>query len=271
NKAISTRIGAHTPSVAWYVACCLAGMDIVSSVAASRLVAQQRVMDVLADNIANANTSGFRAERVQFSDWLLRQRAADAPKGDRTIAFAQDRATWREQRAGTITRTGNPFDLAITGDGFFTVDTPRGPRLTRDGRFGLLPDGTLADGAGQSVLDSNGRPIVLSTTDTQVTIAGDGTISSENGQLAKIGVVQLGDPAQMTAEGSTRFRADTATSLMTAPGLVQGAVEDSNVQPVLEVTRMMDGLRQFQFVSQLVQAEHDRQQAVIDKLLPQQS
>ena len=127
---------------------------------------------------------------MQFSDWLLRQRAADAPRGDRTVAYTQDRATWREQRAGTLTHTGNPFDLGITGDGFFTVRTPRGPRLTRDGRFGLLPDGTLADGAGNAVLDNNGRPIVLSTTDTQIAIAGDGTISSENGQLAKIGVVQ---------------------------------------------------------------------------------
>ncbi len=256
---------------AWYAACCEAGMDIVSSVAASRLVAQQRVMDVLAHNIANANTAGFKAERVQFSDWLLRQRAADAPRGDRSVAYTQDRATWREQRAGTLTHTGNPFDLGMTGDGFFTVSTPRGPRLTRDGRFGLLPDGTLADGAGQSVLDNNGRPIVLSTTDTQIAIAGDGTISSENGQLAKIGVVQPADPLRLTAEGNTQFRADGATTLMTSPGLVQGAVEDSNVQPVLEVTRMMDGLRQFQFVSQMIQAEHDRQQAVIDKLLPQQS
>ena len=74
-------------------------MDIASSVAASRLVAQQRVMDVIADNIANANTPGFKAERVQFSDWLAPQKGTDAPRGDRTIAYTQDRATWREQRA----------------------------------------------------------------------------------------------------------------------------------------------------------------------------
>jgi flagellar basal-body rod protein FlgF len=246
-------------------------MDIVSSIAASRLVAQQRAMDVTAVNVANANTPGFKAERMLFSDWISRQSGVAAAPGEGGIAYTQDRATWRDQRTGTLTHTGNPFDLGITGDGFFTVSTPRGPRLTRDGRFGLLPDGTLADGAGQSVLDSNGRPIVLSTTDTQITIAGDGTISSENGQLAKLGVVQPADPLRLTAEGNTQFRADGATTLMTSPGLVQGAVEDSNVQPVLEMTRMMDGLRQFQFVSQMIQAEHDRQQAVIDKLLPQQS
>ena len=245
-------------------------MDIVSSVAASRIVAQQRVMDVIADNIANANTAGFKAERVQFSDWLVRRQGSDAPQGDRTIAYTQDRATWREQQAGTLTHTGNPFDLGLTSDGYFTVSTSRGPRLTRDGRFGLMPNGTIADAAGDAVLDSNGRPIVLSTTDTQITIAGDGTVSSENGQLAKIGIVQPTDPMQLSAEGSTLFRSGSSTTAMASPGLVQGSIEDSNVQPLLEMTRMIDGLRQFQFVSQFIQAEGDRQQSAIDKLLTQQ-
>ena len=243
-------------------------MDIASSVAASRLIAQQHAMDVVATNIANANTPGFRAERVQFSDWISQQTGSDVPPGGATVAYTQDRATWREQQPGTITHTGNPFDLALAGDGYFTVNTPRGPRLTRDGRFGPMPNGTLADSSGNAVLDTNGQPIQLAPTDTQVTIAGDGTLSSQNGQLGKIGVVQPTDPAQLAAEGGTLFRANGATTAVPAPGVLQGAVEGSNVQPVTEVTRMMDGLRQFQFVSQFVQAESDRQQAVIDKLLP---
>ena len=133
-----------------------------------------------------------------------------------------------------------------------------------------MPDGTVADGAGNAVLDSNGRPIVLSSTDTQIAIAGDGTVSSENGQLAKIGVVRPTDPMQLAAEGNTLFSSGSPTAAVTSPGLVQGSMEDSNVQPMLEMTRMMDGLRQFQFVSQLIQAENDRQQSAIDKLLPQQ-
>jgi flagellar basal-body rod protein FlgF len=241
-------------------------MDIVSSIAASRMVAQQRAMDVTAANIANANTPGFKAERMLFSDWLSRQRGAG---GDRGIAYTQDRATWRDQRAGTLTHTGNPFDLAITSDGYFTVNTPRGPRLTRDGRFGLMPSGTVTDSSGNSLLDTNGRPIVLSQTDTRISIAGDGTISSENGQLSKIGMVRVTDPMGVTGEGDTQFRADAPTAPIAAPGLVQGAVEDSNVQPVMEVTRMMDGLQNFPFVTQFIQAEADRQQAAIDKLLPQ--
>jgi flagellar basal-body rod protein FlgF len=245
-------------------------MNTVSSVALSRLAAQQRVMDVIAGNLANANTPGFKAGRVQFSDWLTRERGTDAPHGDRTIAYTQDRATWREQRVGTLTHTGNPFDLGITSEGFFTVRTANGPRMTRDGRFGLMPDGTLSDSAGSAVLDNNGQPIVLAQTDTQIAIAGDGTVSSENGQLGKIGVVAPTDPMQLTAEGNTQFRSGSPTAPVTSPGLVQGSIEDSNVQPMLEMTRMIDGERQFQFISQLIQAESDRQQAVIDKLLPQQ-
>ena len=243
-------------------------MDITSNIAASRLVAQQRTMDVIADNIANANTPGFKAERMQFSDWLNRQSGTAVPRGGRAIAYVQDRATWREQQAGTLSHTGNPFDLALTGDGYFTVNTPRGPRLTRDGRFGLLPDGTVADASGNALLDTNGRPLQLAPTDTRVNVAGDGTVSSENGQLGKIGIVRPNDAMQMAAEGGTQFRATGPTAVVAAPALVQGAVEDSNVQPVLEVTRMMDGERQFQFLAQFMQAESDRQQQVIDKLLP---
>jgi len=245
-------------------------MDSISTIAASRLVAQQRVMDVIANNIANADTPGFKAERVQFSDWLVRQRGTDTPQGDRTIAYTQDRATWREQQAATLTHTGNTFDLGLTSDGYFTVSTSRGPRLTRDGRFGLMPSGTITDGAGNAVLDTNGRPIVLSPTDTAISISGDGTVSSENGQLAKIGVVRPDDAMRLSAEGNTLFRSDSNTTPVTSPGVVQGSMEESNVQPVLEMTRMMDGLRQFQMVSQFIQAEGDRQQALIDKLLSQQ-
>ncbi|HUB13901.1 MAG TPA: flagellar hook-basal body complex protein [Acetobacteraceae bacterium] len=245
-------------------------MDLASSIATSRLVAQQRALDVIAGNLANANTPGYKAEHVLFSDWLSRQSGGTTPPGGNPIAYTQDRATWREQRPGTVTHTGNPFDLAVTGTGFFTVNTANGPRLTRDGRFGLMPSGTIADAAGNPVLDTNGQPIQLAPTDTQVTIAGDGTVSSENGQLGKIGIVQPADPALLAAEGGTLFRSGSPTTPVAAPALEQGAVEDSNVQPVLEVTRMIDQERSFEFTTQMLQAESDRQQNAIQKLLPQQ-
>ena len=132
-----------------------------------------------------------------------------------------------------------------------------------------MPNGTVADSAGNALLDTNGQPIQLSSTDTQITIAGDGTVSSENGQLGKIGVVRR--PIRCSSPPrATRCSAPTRRPPRSRrPALVQGAIEDSNVQPVLEMTRMMNDLRQFQFMSQFIQAEADRQQSAIDKLLPQ--
>jgi flagellar basal-body rod protein FlgF len=243
-------------------------MDITTSLAASRLVAQQRAMDITANNIANANTPGFRTERVQFSDFIDRRAGTAAIPGGRDVTYTQDRATYRESQPGSITHTGNPYDLALSGDGYFTVSTQAGPRLTRDGRFAPLSDGTLADSSGNAVLDTNGKPIQIASTDTRVTIAGDGTVSTENGQVGKIGVVQPTDAMKMRAEGATNFISDGPTSPVKSPGIVQGAIEDSNVQPVMEMTRMMNDLRQFQLVTQFVQAEGERQQNAIDKILP---
>jgi len=243
-------------------------MDITISLAASRLVAQQRAMDITANNIANANTSGFRAERVVFSDWLDPQSNTASVPGGRPIAYTQDRATYRESQPGTLTHTANPLDLALTGDGYFTVNTKNGPRLTRDGRFGRMPDGTVADASGNAVLNVTGQPIQIAPTDTNIAITGDGSISSDNGPIGKIGVVQPTDPMKLRAEGGTNFISDTTTAPVAAPRIVQGAIEGSNVQPVMEVTRMMNDVRQFQFVTQMVQAEGDRQQQAIDKLLP---
>ncbi len=238
-------------------------MEINSSVATSRLTAQERAIDVIANNIANMNTPGYKAERVQFSDWLSRQ-------GDGSqVAYTQDRATWRELASGSLSHTGNPLDLAIAGQGYFTVSTSRGPRLTRDGRFGLMPDGTVADGSGDSLLDTNGRPIRISTNDTSLTVSGDGTLSSENGQLGRIGVVQPGDMMQMVAEGGTLFRSDGNTAPVAKQQIVQGAIEESNVQPVAEMTRLIDGERTFQFLVQYVQAESDRANNAIQKIVPQ--
>ena len=242
-------------------------MNIPSLVAASGLVARERAIEVTANNLANLNTPGFQASRVKFADWLSPQPVGAALPGESRIAYTQDRATWRDTQTGPVAHTANPFDLALQGQGFFTVATANGPRLTRDGRFEPLPDGAIGDSAGNKLLDVNGKPIQVASTDTQITISGDGTVSSENGQLGKIGVVTPEDPMKLKAEGGTLFLAETPTRQVARPGIVQGALEGSNVPPVLEVTRMMNELREFQFTTQLIQAEDDRLRAVTDKIL----
>lgn len=117
-------------------------MQNITSIALSRMTAQQRSMDVTAGNIANANTPGYRAERMVFSDFLVRNRGRDVPRGAETVTFTQDRASYRDQAAGPLTHTSNPLDIALGGDGYFTVETPAGPRLTRAGHFELNAEGS---------------------------------------------------------------------------------------------------------------------------------
>ncbi len=224
-------------------------------------------MEVTAANLASVNTPGFQASRVKFADWLSPQPAGAALPGEKQIAYTQDRATWRDTAPGVLSQTGNPFDLALRNGGYFTVATDKGPRLTRDGRFGPLPDGRVGDAAGNALMDINGKPIQIGPNDARITISSDGGVSSENGQLGKIGVVKVDDPMKLQAEGGTLFKANTPTSQMPKPTVVQGAVEGSNVPAVLEITRMMNDLRDFQFTTQLIQAEDDRIQSSIDKIL----
>ena len=243
-------------------------MELTTYVALSYMAAKQRALDVTAANLANAGTNGFKAERVLFSDWLSSQQATDGSRGRQPVSFVQDRATWREQSEGPLQHTGNPLDLAIGGDGYFTVDTPRGPRLTRAGRFTPQPDGTITTAKGEALLDAGGQKLRLSPADITLTVTSDGQLSSENGTIGRIGVVQPTDTAQVRSEGDDSLRADTPTATVASPRVLQGVLEDSNVQPILEMTRMMDGLRSFQLTSQMVEQESQRQQNAIDKLTP---
>ena len=241
-------------------------MNNATNIAASRLVAQTRAMDITANNLANMNTPGYRAERIVFADWLSAQTRTSTPRGDRLLAYAQDRATYREQAEGTVTQTGNPLDLALSGGGYFTVQTSNGIRLTRSGRFTLQANGGVTDEAGNALLDTNQQPISITPADTQLTVTADGALSSQNGPLGKIAVVVPADPNRLTAEGGRLFRADTRTTPVAQPRIVQGAVEDSNVQPVAELIRMIGTQRDFQLVTQFVDAEDQRHQTAIDKI-----
>ena len=241
-------------------------MELTSYVAMSYLSAQQRALDVTAGNLANAGTSGYKAERMLFSDWLAKQNGTDGSRGTKPVAFVQDRATWRETADGPLQHTGNPLDLAIGGDGYFTIETSRGPRLTRAGRFTTQADGTISDTQGNALLDTNGQKLRVSPADITLTVTGDGTLSSENGTIGKIAIVQPDEPAKLQGEGGTAMRPGSGTTPVEQPRIVQGAIEDSNVKPIIEMTRMMSGLRSFQFTAQLVEQEAQRQQAAIDKL-----
>lgn len=232
------------------------------------MVAQTNAMDVIANNIANASTPGFKATNMQFASYVTPD--GSSIPGDGSLSFATPNGAWRDTSSGAIKKTGSALDVAITGDGYFNVRTPNGTRLTRDGAFGLLPDGTIATASGAPVLDTAGQPIIVPETAGTLTIASDGTISGAQGQIGQIGVVDVGNPQTLTAAGNNQFIANQPTTPATTPGLVQGALEQSNVAPVLMITKMMETSQDFQFNTQFLQAEQTRQMSAISQILSQQ-
>jgi flagellar basal-body rod protein FlgF len=235
-------------------------------IALSRMIAQQNALDVRATNIANINTPGFKAQTVLFSDYLLNQNGASTAPGDKTIQLVQDRATYRDWSQGDLTKTGNPLDLALQGDGFFAVDTPRGERYTRAGRFTLSASNQIVDMNGDPVVDTNGNPITVPAGSTGLTITSNGTVTTSNGAAGQLRIVQFADNQSLQAEGNTLFNTTQTPAQMAQPNVVQGAVEGANTEAVVQLTRLMDEMQQFNFASQFTDGEDQRRQQAIDKI-----
>ncbi len=242
-------------------------MDQTGYVLLSRMSAMLRGTDVLATNMANADTPAFRANRPVFATQLQQQRNVATPVGGQPVAYAIDRATWRDGAIGPISTTGNPLDVAINGPGFFAVETPRGERFTRAGRFTLGGDGRLVDMEGNAVLDTNGRPVTFAPNDTRIEILGDGTIRTENGQLGRLRVVRFADEQAMQAEGNRLYATDQQPEALPRPNLVQGSLEGSNVNSVLEMTRLTNDVRAFQMVAQFMDTEGKRSSDALTRIL----
>ncbi|NHO32919.1 flagellar basal-body rod protein FlgF [Acetobacter fallax] len=246
-------------------------MDNTTYIALSRMDTQMRAMSVLANNLSNADTPGYKASHVLFSDYLVTQKGDHTAAGSSTEAYNQDRATWRDFTQGTLQQTGNPLDIAITGEGFFSVMTAQGVRLTRNGRFQRLADGRITDGAGNTLLDRTGQPVQLRPEDRTINLASDGTLSTENGVAAEIGLVTVDNPYTLSGEGNQVFRATTPTRQMDTKELRQGMVEGSNVNAMTEMTQLVQLQRDFEVASNLVESESTRRQNAIDKITQLQS
>ena len=244
-------------------------MDNPGYIALARLVAQNRATAVLAHNMANAETPGFRASRPVFGEYLERQRDARPVRGGESLHFSQDRATWRDDSPGAVQATGNPLDIAISGEGYFSVQTPRGERYTRAGRFALGPEGTITDMEGNALLDTGGNPLRVAPNDTRLVIKGDGTLSSENGEIGRIRIARFAEPQRLVAEGDRLLAAapGQAAETIERPAVVQGAVEGSNVRPVLELTRLTTEMREFQFMAQFAEKEGERLSGAVERIL----
>ena len=241
-------------------------MENTAIIALSRQAQLKRQMDVVAHNIANMNTTAFKGEKMLNIPFAVRSRGGETIFGDR-LAFVRDIATVHDFTEGRFEPTGNTFDLAIHGDGFFVVDTENGQRYTRNGHFRLDDTGQLVTQIGDPVLSEGGQPFFLSPEDTQITIARDGTLSTENGELGRIQVVRFENPQQMEQNSDALFSTEAAGEPVERPDIVQGMLEGSNVEGIIEMTNMITVQRSYSGVSKIIEREDERMRRMIRELV----
>ena len=238
-------------------------MENTLYIALSYQTVMQRQMDVIANNIANVSTPGFKGEHMMFVEYL--SDTADK-KAKEDISFVQDVAVVRDYREGAFTRTDNPLDLAISGKGWLQVDTPNGMRYTRNGHLEIDSKSTLTTSGGDPVLADNGRPITIPPTGGNIVIARDGSITVGGQKVAKLKLVSFDNEQMLRKDASSLYFTDAPALPAPKAAVVQGMIEESNVKPIVEITNMIGAMREFQAAQQMIEEEHKRQLDAIGTL-----
>jgi flagellar basal-body rod protein FlgF len=234
-------------------------VDAASYTTLTRQSGLMREMQVVANNIANISTIGFRREGVVFEEYI--KDTDDGP----SLSMAIGDARVVDLTQAGVSQTGGTFDLAIQGDGFFQVQSPNGPRLTRAGSFTPSANGELVSNDGFPLLDESGAAVVIAPGVGKVAIAQDGSVSANGAPLAKIGMWQPANPLSLQHQSGTLFSADSVQPA-TDGTIMQGFLEDSNVQPVQEIARMIQVQRAYELGQSFMDQEDKRMRGVIDTL-----
>ena len=241
-------------------------METPIYIALSRQMALRQEMDVVANNLANANTQGFKAEMMLMTEVEL-----PAERGVE-LSYVQDFGTARDFSPGTLRSTGNPFDLSIQGNGFFAVQTPEGVRYTRTGRFQLDKDGILVTNQGYQVM-AGGGPLTLNPDDGPFNVAEDGSISTDRARegtqlqvVGKIDVVDFANRQALKPAQDNLFSAEGMQPTVATGTVAQGMLEDSNVRTIVEMTNMIEVQRNYQAMQRFLDGEHERQRRAISSI-----
>lgn len=217
-------------------------------VALSAQIALQKRLDTVAGNVANSSTAGFRAEEVKFES-LVTQAGADQ------VAFASSGDTYLSRKAGELVETGNPLDVAIRGQGWMAIVTPSGTAYTRDGRMRMLDTGELQTLNGFPVLDAGGAPILLDPTAGSPKIASDGMITQGKRQIGAIGLFRIDEAAKLQRVDNSAVIPDKPAEAIldfTTEGVTQRFIERANVNPVLEMARLIQITRAYESVAAIM-------------------
>ncbi|TCM17694.1 flagellar basal-body rod protein FlgF [Novosphingobium sp. PhB165] len=243
-------------------------MDVSSFVLLSHEQALRRQLDIVANNMANTSTVGFKRERALFHEYV--ETAQEAPVDDaRKTSFVLDFGTVHDTSQGSFQATGNPLDVMIDGDGYLNVESPDGGVVyTRAGFIKVLQNGDLATSGGQRLLDENGRPInVPADQMSGMSIAEDGTVMGKNGPLGRLAVTTFADENMVDPRGDGLFTGTGGNMLAaTQTKLKSGGVEASNVEPITETTHMVEILRSYQTSQRMTADLADMRKRAIDRL-----
>lgn len=234
-------------------------MDAAGYATLNRQSGLMREMAVVANNIANASTTGFRREGVVFSEFVA------ALDQDPSLSMAHASGRHVDLSQATVTQTGGAYDFAIQGDGFFLIETPEGERLTRAGSFTPNAEGELVTPDGYRLLDAGGAPIFIPPDAAGVAMASDGTLSAGGQPIAQIGLWRPVDPLTLRHQSGTLF-AGGEVEPAEGSTVLQGMLEDSNVQPVSEIARMIEVQRAYELGQKFLDAEDERVRGVIQTL-----
>jgi flagellar basal-body rod protein FlgF len=234
-------------------------MDAAGYTTLNRQSGLMREMGVVANNIANSSTTGFRREGVVFSEYIA------ALDHDPSLSMAHASGRHVDLSQSTLAQTGGSFDFAIQGEGFFLIETPQGERLTRAGSFTPSAEGELVTADGYRLLDAGGAPVFVPPDAKAVAVAQDGTLSANGEPIAQIGLWRPSDPLALKHQSGTLF--DGGAIEPAADGLIlQGMLEDSNVEPVSEIARMIEVQRSYELGQKFLDAEDERVRGVIQTL-----
>jgi flagellar basal-body rod protein FlgF len=244
-------------------------MDNSLLVSLSHQLASYRAMDVIANNIANVSTPGFKREAAKFEEYVSMMRPAEGQTGLQPVSFVKDAGTMRDSSQGNLEQTGATYDVAIAGPGYFQVQTATGMRYTRDGHFSLNNDGNLVTSQGYAV-QGDGGAITIAPTDGQVLIAPDGTVSSVlhgvTNLLGKLKVVDFANSDALTKQGSNLYSTLQTPNTPANVNVRQGALEASNVQPVIEISHMIEVMRAYEATATLSKSQEDMMRQAISQL-----
>ncbi len=239
-------------------------MDNTLMIGLSRQVTLRRGVDVIANNVANMSTHGFRAERPLYTPET--ERPAHHQQGPRPIQFVADWSVLRDFSPGPIEQTGRPFDAALDGQGFFVVQGAEEPLYTRNGRFSLDEEGRLVTSTGRPVLAQGGGEIRLDPEGPEPVITPQGVILAGEAEVARLDVVHFDDLSALSKTGEGEFRTDADPVPADAVRVRQGFVEGSNVNAILEITRLIEMQRSYEGVTRMVKSAEDLRKSTIEKL-----